>query len=107
MNGAHLVARLADLPDPGLYPVALPDGTRVVLAHLAGAVSALSDACPHQAMPLSSGELLPDGTVECPWHGARFESTTGRCVQGPATDDVAVYAVMVDAAGGVWVRAGE
>ena len=92
----HPVARLQDLPDPGLHSVALPDGDRVVLVRRGDTVTALADECPHQAMPLSAGELCPDGTVECPWHGARFDAVSGACRRGPATDDVAVYAVKVE-----------
>lgn len=86
---------LGSIPDPGLLPVTLADGTRVVLIRRGDVVTALEDECPHQAMPLSAGELCPDGTIECPWHGARFDCTTGACRQGPATDDVRVIAVTV------------
>ena len=60
-------------------------------------VTALEDECTHQAMPLSAGELQPDGTIECPWHGARFSCENGACVQGPATDPVATWVVTVAA----------
>lgn len=86
---------LSSIPDPGLLPVTLADGTRIVLIRRGDVVTALEDECPHQAMPLSAGELCPDGTIECPWHGARFDCTTGTCRQGPATDDVRVFAVTV------------
>src|SRR5881275_882738 len=39
---------------------------------------ALRDACPHRGMPLSCGRF--DGeTVECSYHGWRFDSTNGQC----------------------------
>ncbi len=91
-----MVARLSSIPDPGLLGVALPNGDRVVLVRRGNGVTALLDECPHHAMPLSSGTLLEDGTVECPWHGARFDGQSGVCRRGPATDDVAVYEVWVD-----------
>ena len=87
---------LANIQDPGLLPVKLPNGDRVVLIRRGLVVTALEDECPHQAMPLSAGEVLPDGLIECPWHGARFDSASGRCVRGPATDAVATYAVRVE-----------
>jgi nitrite reductase/ring-hydroxylating ferredoxin subunit len=59
-------------------------------------VTALADECTHQAMPLSAGELLPDGSIQCPWHGARFDCASGACLQGPATDDVRAYQVCVE-----------
>lgn len=86
---------LASIPDKGLLPVKLPSGDQVVLVRRGNVVTALEDECTHQAMPLSAGELLPDGTIECPWHGARFSCENGACVQGPATDPVATWVVTV------------
>ena len=87
---------LSDIPDPGLLPIALPNGDRVVLIRRGAVVTALRDECTHQAMPLSAGELAPDGTIECPGHGAWFDCVSGRCVRGPAEDDVPTYEVRVD-----------
>lgn len=89
------VAGLSDIPPDGLLGVTLDDGTPVCLVRHAGAVHALHDRCPHAEFSLSSGELLPDGTVQCLWHGARFDCATGAVRQGPATDDVATYEVQV------------
>ncbi|MEO7965943.1 MAG: Rieske (2Fe-2S) protein [Gemmatimonadaceae bacterium] len=85
--------RLTDIPDPGLLPLTLKSGERVVLIRRGDVVSALEDECPHQAMPLSAGELCADGTIECPWHGARFDVITGACRRGPATDDAKAFTV--------------
>ena len=79
-----------------MLPVKLPGGDRVVVIRRGRVVTALDDECTHQAMPLSAGELLADGSVECPWHGARFDCATGQCLRGPATDPVATYVVSVD-----------
>jgi nitrite reductase/ring-hydroxylating ferredoxin subunit len=87
-----------------MLPVKLPNGDRVVVIRRGSVVTALDDECTHQAMPLSAGELLPDGSIECPWHGARFDCTTGRCLRGPAVDAVATCAVSVE---GGEVRIGE
>lgn len=52
-----------------------------------GEVYALRDICPHRAAPLSAGKLTreKDGreTVECPYHGWRFE-TGGACAAIPS-----------------------
>lgn len=88
--------RLSDIPDSGVLPIALASGERVVLIRRNGIVTALSDECTHQGMPLSAGELCDDGTIECPWHGARFDVATGACRRGPASDDVPVYSVQVE-----------
>jgi phenylpropionate dioxygenase-like ring-hydroxylating dioxygenase large terminal subunit len=44
---------------------------------------ALRDICPHRGMPLSYGQF--DGqTVECSYHGWKFEAHTGQCREIPS-----------------------
>lgn len=38
-----------------------------------GELFALRDICPHRGVPLSAGRIMPDGAVECPYHGWRFK----------------------------------
>lgn len=85
-----------DIPDGGTLSVTLSNGERVCLIRRGQQVSALHDECTHQGMPLSAGEVLPDGTIECPWHGARFDCVTGALQRGPAEKDVAAYVVRVE-----------
>jgi len=51
-----------------------------------GQIFALSDICPHRAAPLSEG-CLKSGTVECPYHGWRFDIHDGKCKDIPALCD--------------------
>ena len=85
-----------DIPDGGTLSVTLASGDRVCLIRQGDRVSALHDECTHQGMLLSAGEVLPDGTIECPWHGARFDCVTGALRRGPAEEDVAAYVVRVE-----------
>jgi 3-phenylpropionate/trans-cinnamate dioxygenase ferredoxin subunit len=85
-----------DIPDNGTLSVTLPSGERVCLIRRGNQVTALRDECPHQGMPLSAGEVLPDGTIECLWHGARFDCSTGALRRGPAEEDVQAYSVRVE-----------
>lgn len=41
-----------------------------------GQVVAVDNQCPHQDVPLDEG-LVEGGCVSCPWHGWRFDLTTG------------------------------
>ena len=91
-----VVAHLSDLPDRGLLGVQGPDGERVCLIRVGAMVTAARDECPHAAFPLSAGEVLPDGSLQCGWHGARFDCATGAVRQGPATDPLVLYDVEVD-----------
>lgn len=87
---------LASIPDEGTLSVTLTNGDRVCLIRRGNQVNALRDECTHQAMPLSAGEVLEDGTIECAWHGARFDCATGAVLRGPAEDDVQAYEVSVE-----------
>ena len=49
----------------------------------AGRVFAMRDLCPHRGIPLSAGWF--DGeTVQCKYHGWRFEPCGGQCVEIPS-----------------------
>ena len=76
--------------------VTLSSGTQVCLIRRGEQVSALHDQCTHQGMSLSAGEVLPDGTIECAWHGARFDFLTGEVRRGPAEEDVKTFTVHIE-----------
>lgn len=90
------VARLADIPDWGLLGVEKADGTRVCLIRIGSEIRAVANNCTHQEFPISDGILRPDGRLECAWHGAEFDTASGRAVRYPATEPLAVFAVRVD-----------
>ena len=48
-----------------------------------GGVVAYDDRCAHKRFPLSKGRLMPDGTLECAYHGLRYDMT-GKCVMIPS-----------------------
>src|SRR5215475_2342309 len=48
-----------------------------------GRAFAMRDSCPHRGIPLSYGRF--DGkTVECSYHGWRFDGCSGQCVEVPS-----------------------
>src|SRR5271168_5597341 len=48
-----------------------------------GKAFAMRDSCPHRGIPLSYGHF--DGqTLECSYHGWRFEACSGQCVEIPS-----------------------
>jgi nitrite reductase/ring-hydroxylating ferredoxin subunit len=97
------VGDAAQLAPGEMRAVTLADGTRLCVGNAHGTWFAAPDACPHSAFPLSEGTLLADGTLECGWHGARFDCRSGAVLQGPATEPLACWAVRT-ASDGVWVR---
>jgi phenylpropionate dioxygenase-like ring-hydroxylating dioxygenase large terminal subunit len=99
--------------DLGARPVAvtLMDRPLVVFRDAGGAPAALLDRCPHRNYPLSLGRVTGAGTLECGYHGWRFDGG-GDCVcvpglaAGPAAPSgsrrVATHAA-TESEGMVWV----
>lgn len=48
-----------------------------------GAAFAVSRRCRHQLADLSRGHIDAEGCLVCPWHGSRYDVTTGAMVGGP------------------------
>ena len=77
---------------------------------LDGSVAAMKDRCPHRFAPLSRGTLHGD-TVECKYHGLRFDGS-GACVLNPHSNlitpsmHVRSYKV-AEKHGLVWIWMGE
>lgn len=81
---------------------ATADGVDVVLYRRGASISALSNTCTHLGGPLHEGEVS-SGCVSCPWHGSRFELSSGEVVDGPASMPQPAYDARVSA-GRVQVR---
>ena len=92
----HDVAEASALPPGELLGITLPDGTSVCLYNDRGVIGAIGGECTHGQFPMSDGVLIGDGTIECVWHGARFDCLTGAVRQAPATDALTAYQVRVD-----------
>ena len=99
--GFERVARVADLPEGALRSAAF-GRSRVCLFNHRGQIGATAELCTHQAFPMSDGTLAADGTIECAWHGARFDCRTGEVREGPADEPLTIYDVRV-LDGDVWV----
>lgn len=90
------VAPVRDVPEGALLGVKLPDGTRVCLYNRHGTIGAVGGMCTHAEFPMDDGALRADGTIECAWHGARFDCRTGAVRRQPALDPLPVYEVRVE-----------
>ena len=95
-RGFETVATVNQIPSEGVLAVVKSDGRRLCLIRSRGRVSAVADNCTHQDFEMSLGDVLPDGTIQCAWHGARFDVTTGEVKQGPACDPLPVFEVRVE-----------
>jgi 3-phenylpropionate/trans-cinnamate dioxygenase ferredoxin component len=90
------VAKIEEVPDEGTFGVVKATGEPVCLIRHAGRITAVSDTCTHQEFAISLGDVLPDGTIQCAWHGARFDCASGAVRQGPATEPLPVYSVRIE-----------
>jgi nitrite reductase/ring-hydroxylating ferredoxin subunit len=91
MPGFLEVAKRSQIPEGGAIGVEV-EGKRLALVNLKGEVYALDDTCPHEAGPLSEGQIVGED-IECPWHRSCFDIKTGRVTRDPATENVATYKV--------------
>ena len=65
---------------------------RIVLGRTETGWAAFDDHCTHRGGSLADGAMIC-GTVQCPWHGAQFDTTTGAVKAGPATERIRTYEV--------------
>ncbi|MGO9455245.1 MAG: Rieske 2Fe-2S domain-containing protein [Candidatus Binataceae bacterium] len=75
------------------------DGRRFRIVEIGGDLIAYSTRCPHSLGPLGDARL-EGGTIECPWHGYRFDIRTGRCVSGAPCNLAPSPAIRIDPASG-------
>jgi len=86
-------ATVSDIP-PGQAKEVAVNGKTLALFNVNGAFYALDNECPHRNGPLAEGTV--EGTeVVCPWHGARFDLSTGEHRAPPAQRGVKSYKVQV------------
>jgi 3-phenylpropionate/trans-cinnamate dioxygenase ferredoxin component len=89
------VASVDELP-PGTLRSVEVDGFAICLVNADGEIYAVRDNCSHRDFPLSEGTLHGGATLECAWHGARFDLKTGRALRLPAIKPVKTYEVVIE-----------
>lgn len=72
---------VADIPDTGSLELEFFGRSVHVVKTTGGKPVAYANVCMHFGGPL---ECADDGTLTCPWHGARFDTDTGLQIDGPA-----------------------
>lgn len=78
-----------------------------------GDLMAYDDRCAHKRFPLSKGRLMEDGTLECAYHGMRYD-VTGKAVMipshpsGPISPQAKLQAFpVIEQDGLVWIWPGD
>ena len=87
------VATVQEVP-AGKAKQVVVNGKTLALVNLDGTFYAIDDTCTHRGAPLSEGDVEGQ-ELTCPWHGARFDVTTGSHLCPPAPRGVTAYKVQV------------
>jgi len=74
------VANLDDMP-VGSRKVVKAGGVKILLFHLETGFYAVQAYCPHLLAPLKGGKLVDGHILQCPFHRAQFDVTTGEVVR--------------------------
>jgi 3-phenylpropionate/trans-cinnamate dioxygenase ferredoxin subunit len=90
------VASLRELAEGTVLQRVRSTGDAICLVRHNGEISALSDICTHQHFSMSQGDLLENGTLQCAWHGARYDCRTGEVRQDPATSPLPVFQIRLE-----------
>ena len=69
------VATVNEIPEGAVKHIVVHDKP-MVLARVEGQFYAVNAVCPHRGGPLAEG-MVDGNVVVCPWHGWRFDCTTG------------------------------
>lgn len=88
------VARTSEIK-PGEGKIAEAGGKQLAVFNVDGKFHVLDNTCCHRGGPLGDGEL-EGNVVTCPWHGWRYDVTTGKCVAPSPQAGVASYPVTID-----------
>ncbi len=88
---ANAIVKLAEVPVGGAVVAQAASGAIIVAQPTAGQVVAFSAICTHQGC-----KVAPAGaTLNCACHGSKFETATGKVLNGPAKADLEKDAVKV------------
>lgn len=88
------VGRVEDVPPGRGATVELTGGKELALYNVGGQFYAVENFCPHRGAPLADGNLCGT-TVECDWHGWRFDLRTGHCFNR-ASENIEAYEVRLE-----------
>lgn len=73
-----IVCKNTDIKENEMKAFDLEDVGKVLVVRQKGNLSAIGNKCTHYGASLATG-ALGDGYVRCPWHGACFNTLTGKC----------------------------
>ncbi len=91
-DGYEVVLHKDALPEGQIIEIII-GGTAIAVAKSGGQHYALANTCPHAGGPLGDGKLA-GAVVACPYHGWKYDVTTGACLTQPSVT-VRTYKVQI------------
>jgi nitrite reductase/ring-hydroxylating ferredoxin subunit/Fe-S cluster biogenesis protein NfuA len=70
-----------EVPPGGLLRVDIDDESFIV-TNIDNRLAVFRNECAHQGLSLDGGHV-DDGLLVCPWHGFRYDATSGECLSAP------------------------
>lgn len=70
-------------PASDLTPGTVVGAGRYAVGNAESELFAVTRRCRHLMADLADGTIDDDGCLTCPWHGAKYDTGTGRMVRGP------------------------
>lgn len=78
------------------------DDDSFIITNIGNRFALFRNECVHQGMTLDGG-MIDDGVLRCPWHGFRFDATSGECLSAPGAQ-LQQVPLRIES-GRVWIRA--
>ncbi|MEK7426085.1 MAG: NifU family protein [Actinomycetota bacterium] len=94
-----------DVADGGMVRVDIEvdgEAESFIITNIGNRFALFRNECVHQGMTLDGG-MIEDGVLRCPWHGFRFDATSGECLSAPGAQLQHVPLRIEN--GRVWLRA--
>jgi p-cumate 2,3-dioxygenase ferredoxin subunit len=85
----------AEILEGEIRGAALPDGRRIALYNINGALYATDDTCTHESASLSQEGMIEGGEVVCAWHFGSFDIATGNPCASPCSEPLQTYPLTV------------
>ena len=90
-----LVGKVSDLSDGNMTHLTA-GGQEILVANVKGNYYAIGNICNHAGAELHEGELN-DKEITCPWHGAKWDLTTGQLIWfHEFLEPIESYAVVIE-----------
>jgi len=89
------------VPPGGMVRFDLGDDS-FVITNVDNRLAVFRNECVHQGMTLDGG-CIDDGVLVCPWHGFRYDASSGECLSAPGAQ-LPQVPLRIDG-GRVWIRA--